>query len=53
MLHQLACTLLLFEDDPSIRAMLVAFFSAQGAKVLAVEDTTNYPSTQPDHAPAR
>jgi DNA-binding response OmpR family regulator len=38
MLHQLACTLLLFEDDPSIRAMLVAFFSSLGAKVVAAED---------------
>jgi DNA-binding response OmpR family regulator len=37
-LQHLACTLLLFEDDPSIRGMLIAFFSAQGAKVVAVED---------------
>ncbi|MDD2463159.1 MAG: response regulator transcription factor [Desulfobulbus sp.] len=36
----LACTLLLFEDDPSIRTMLTAFFSGQGAKVEAAADGT-------------
>lgn len=43
MLHQLACPLFLFEDDPSIRAMFVAYFSSLGAKVAAVKDTRNLP----------
>ncbi|MGE4560723.1 MAG: response regulator transcription factor [Desulfobulbus sp.] len=34
----LSCTLLLFEDDPSIRAMLTTFFTAQGATVEAAAD---------------
>ena len=38
MSEQLNCTVLLFEDDPSIRTMLAAFFTAQGAQVIAAED---------------
>lgn len=38
MSESLACTVLLFEDDPAIRAMLAAFFSTQGAKVVTAED---------------
>jgi DNA-binding response OmpR family regulator len=38
MSEQLNCTVLLFEDDPSIRAMLAAFFTDQGARVIAAED---------------
>lgn len=38
MSEQLNCTVLLFEDDPSIRAMLAAFFTNQGARVIAAED---------------
>ena len=32
------CTLLLFEDDPFIRDMLVVFFTAQGVQVRAAAD---------------
>lgn len=39
--EQLACTLLLFEDEPSIRTMLVTFFTAQGASVVAAADGKN------------
>ena len=35
---QLPCKLLLFEDDPAIRSMLVTFFTAQGCTVAAAED---------------
>lgn len=34
----LSCKLLIFEDDPSIRDMLVAYFTAQGATVAAAPD---------------
>ena len=38
MKSQLLCKLLLFEDDPAIRSMLVALFSAHGTTVAAAED---------------
>ncbi|MGD9947487.1 MAG: response regulator transcription factor [Desulfobulbus sp.] len=38
MSEPLACTLLLFEDEPSIRTMLTTFFTGQGARVEAAAD---------------
>ena len=35
---QLPCKLLIFEDDPAIRSMLIAFFTAQGSMVAAAEN---------------
>lgn len=35
---QLPCKLLLFEDDPAIRSMLAAFFTAHGSTVAAAEN---------------